>query len=850
MAYQSKNHRKFLATSLTAAMVASAVAPAVSAASFPDVKDDNFYAPYVNQLADAGIIEGMPNGTFGLRAKVTRAEAAKMVSIIRALDTKNAPAANFEDVKQGVWYSEYINALYQEKLVDGISDEEFAPNGTLTRAQFAKLVVDAYDLDLKPETKTPFTDVKENVWYTDYVKTLYANGLINGKTATTFEPNSTIDRADFAKLLVDADVKFGFTLGKVAVTSVSATNAKTLTVSGNNLGKVTAEDFTVEGNKVTAVSVGDNGKSATLTLETPLVDGQEYKVTAKVGEETKEFNVKFTFVLADVAVTTTSLEANKDKQFLQVTLNGAVTDLAAIDSLGYDIEFQASKAVFENAGAASTTSSTGEIREEAVAINDTFTVKAVLSKDGKTAESKTVEVSVVSKATPAIGDVAIETAELALTKPVISTKDTGVVVTGVESNTGDVIDVSGLNSFSSSNPEVALINASTGAITPIKAGQTTISVKAGNVSYSKTITVVAEDRVATKATASTVYVAPNATFKGSVAVTDQFGEKVDSSDLIAANLELSERTGDVTLTEDYANATDGKLPVTISSAVAGSYTVVVKDLTTLKNLGQFTVRVSADNVADNYKLEVADTSKGVANLAGDDTVTLNAKEFTKSGAFLRTLNSGEADAADFTVESVNSTVATVDAAPDADGNIEVTGVKVGTTQIVLKKNGVQVATATITVKEEVPTIESITWKANGSTITVADKQVTYKDVFNYTQTASGVDTIIEGVKLNVDTTSKVRIDLTNTAAPFLYLDQNDDGDYVAADDEVLGTVSVTESGAAGETIAVSATPDWAVNGILDAATVAGDKGTLVIVVTDDDTNSTVRASSTLKFDVR
>lgn len=167
----------------------------------------------------------------------------------------------------------------------------------------------------------------------------------------------------------------------------------------------------------------------------------------------------------------------------------------------------------------------------------------------------------------------------------------------------------------------------------------------------------------------------------------------------------------------------------------------------------------------------------------------------------------------------------------------------------MKHDGVQVATATITVKEEVAHIESITWKNIAGTVSVANKAITYKDIFTTTATASGVDMIVEGVKLSVDTTSKVRLDLTNTAAPVLYLDKNDDGDYSAGDDEILGTVAVALSGAAGETITLASPLDWTAN-ILGANTASKDKGTLIFTLTDDDSNSTVRASSTLKVDVQ
>lgn len=49
--------------------------------------------------------------------------------------------------------------------------------------------------------KLPFTDVKEDDWFYDYVKQAYLSGIINGKTETTFEPNINITRAEAAAMI-------------------------------------------------------------------------------------------------------------------------------------------------------------------------------------------------------------------------------------------------------------------------------------------------------------------------------------------------------------------------------------------------------------------------------------------------------------------------------------------------------------------------------------------------------------------------------------------------------------------------------------------------------------------------
>jgi trimeric autotransporter adhesin len=233
MAYQSKNNKKFLASTMTAAVVASAVAPGVSFAAeneFPDVPTNHNYYEVITALSEAGVIKGMPDGSFDLGGKVTRAQASQMVAKILELDT-NVENTPFADVKLGVWYTDSINALYAEGHIKGLDEDTFAPNKEMTRAEFAQLIVEAYDIPAKDEN-LPFTDLKEGAWYESAIKTLYAHGLIKGQSATEFGPNDTIKRGDFAWLLANTDYQFGDTLEKAApaVESVNAVNAKTIEV--------------------------------------------------------------------------------------------------------------------------------------------------------------------------------------------------------------------------------------------------------------------------------------------------------------------------------------------------------------------------------------------------------------------------------------------------------------------------------------------------------------------------------------------------------------------------------------------------------------------------------------------
>ena len=71
-----------------------------------------------------------------------------------------------------------IEALAARGIIDGKSDGSFDPEGSMTRAEFAAIVVRA--LGLTPEGKNSFSDVAAEAWYAPYVGTAYSCGIITG----------------------------------------------------------------------------------------------------------------------------------------------------------------------------------------------------------------------------------------------------------------------------------------------------------------------------------------------------------------------------------------------------------------------------------------------------------------------------------------------------------------------------------------------------------------------------------------------------------------------------------------------------------------------------------------------
>lgn len=107
----------------------------------------------------------------------------------------------------GKTFSDIINHKNQdaiEKLaamgiINGKSETLFDPDSTMTRAEFATIIVKALKLDTK--STSPFEDVKEEDWFYSYVIAAYENKIVNGVSDSLFNPYGTITRQEAAVML-------------------------------------------------------------------------------------------------------------------------------------------------------------------------------------------------------------------------------------------------------------------------------------------------------------------------------------------------------------------------------------------------------------------------------------------------------------------------------------------------------------------------------------------------------------------------------------------------------------------------------------------------------------------------
>ncbi|MBQ2754827.1 MAG: S-layer homology domain-containing protein [Clostridia bacterium] len=118
--------------------------------------------------------------------------------------TPSRPSDKFKDLSGYDWALESIDKLVTKGIVSGTSGTTFEPGKSVTRAEFAKLVVASFGLTLNSDKVTTFSDVNPSEWYKQYVDIAVSNGIVTGYENNTFRPNNTISREEMCVMLARA----------------------------------------------------------------------------------------------------------------------------------------------------------------------------------------------------------------------------------------------------------------------------------------------------------------------------------------------------------------------------------------------------------------------------------------------------------------------------------------------------------------------------------------------------------------------------------------------------------------------------------------------------------------------
>lgn len=138
--------------------------------------------------------------TFKEEGKTTTEDKEETEEADKTEETTTPETITFSDVKESDWFYKGVSYVVENGMMNGMGDNQFAPNAPLTREMLAVVL---YNMEKQPESTgvNPFADVKADMWYTDAIVWANANGIVAGYDDSTFGLGDSITREQLAAIL-------------------------------------------------------------------------------------------------------------------------------------------------------------------------------------------------------------------------------------------------------------------------------------------------------------------------------------------------------------------------------------------------------------------------------------------------------------------------------------------------------------------------------------------------------------------------------------------------------------------------------------------------------------------------
>jgi len=155
----------------------------------------------INELVSMGAISGYPDGSFRPDSKITRAEFAVM--LVKAFQLEQKRGLLFNDTSSH-WASDYVSTAANCSIVSGYDKSRFGPDDYLPREQMAVMVLKAAKLN-QTFGELIFTDSEDiSAWAKDSVAAAAKDEIIRGYLDKSFKPKGNATRAEAVTIIVYA----------------------------------------------------------------------------------------------------------------------------------------------------------------------------------------------------------------------------------------------------------------------------------------------------------------------------------------------------------------------------------------------------------------------------------------------------------------------------------------------------------------------------------------------------------------------------------------------------------------------------------------------------------------------
>jgi hypothetical protein len=171
---------------------------------FSDVSASYWGYDAISALSSKGIVSGYPDGTFKPDASITRAEFATMLVKALGLNTTGT-TGQFTDVAEDDWFYGAVNAAASDGLISGTGDNLFAPNALITREQMAVMVAKALGAKAPVTVSTELNAFSDSSavsgWAVSGMEKAVKAGIVSGISADYLTPQANATRAQAATMV-------------------------------------------------------------------------------------------------------------------------------------------------------------------------------------------------------------------------------------------------------------------------------------------------------------------------------------------------------------------------------------------------------------------------------------------------------------------------------------------------------------------------------------------------------------------------------------------------------------------------------------------------------------------------
>ncbi|WP_187274027.1 S-layer homology domain-containing protein [Paenibacillus sp. N3.4] len=158
----------------------------------------------IKKAVNSGIVNGYPDGTFKPNHTVTREEFAVMLMNTLKPQGEGAVLTFTDTAKIGNWAQKAVAQAFQAGIIKGYEDGSFRPEAEITRAEMAVMLANAWGLAVEADTVTGFADDKDvPAWSKGAVAAMKKQKIIEGKGANEFAPTAATTRAEAVTVLLN-----------------------------------------------------------------------------------------------------------------------------------------------------------------------------------------------------------------------------------------------------------------------------------------------------------------------------------------------------------------------------------------------------------------------------------------------------------------------------------------------------------------------------------------------------------------------------------------------------------------------------------------------------------------------